>query len=422
MNRRETNEKERKNQRNNTNSINNLILVGVTVSVALNGGLFDTAKKAVQRTDKARIEEEIQGAILAALDRNGNIDLDKLKQEIEKIKGIESVEARNSLLMVKDNNGNEWTIDVNGIIETVEPEVEKVVAESDEEFSYWKTDGNGTIIYYEVPEGKEVPETLVVPNQIGEEKITKIGFLALSGFRYQRNEDGTFVMNGEQGILLDTETDENGAPIPTGQTTKIKNIIVSKGVNTIDTAAISACISLRNLTIPSTVTSVGESYIEGSVEQLENLTILGELNTIDGFYNCKNLKALNIKSSGDIEIAREAFGYCTALEKVNLQAKSIIIEGEAFSGCTNLKNVNISGVLKKIGSSGFNGCTSIKEIYISDSVVDMGFDAFAGWTNEQTIYMGLLKEPTLVGPSLGYGWASNWKSGCNANIIWGVKR
>lgn len=42
-----------------------LILVGVTLNVALNGGLFETAKKAARKTEKARINEEIQTIIVA---------------------------------------------------------------------------------------------------------------------------------------------------------------------------------------------------------------------------------------------------------------------------------------------------------------------------------------------------------------------
>ncbi len=396
-----------------------LILVGVTVNVALNGGLFSKAKEAVAETDEARIQEEMQGAILSALDSNGNIDLNKLKQEIEKIKGIEKVEGTSFPLTVKDKNGNEWAIDSNGTIESVEPEVEKIVAESDEEYSYWKTDGQGTIIYYEVPEGKEVPETLIVPSQIGDEKITTIGLGALTGLEYPRKEDGAIDMEGEINI----ETDENGNPIPTGQTTKIKSIIISKGIETIEVSAISYCTSLKNLTISSTVSTLGEYWCESNT-QLENLVILGGVTSID-FVSTnfgENLKTVDIRSASDLVIGSYAFEDHTALEKVNLKGSSITIGGSAFLNCTNLKTVNISDGLKTLGSGCFSECTSIKEIYIPDSVENIKSGAFDGWTNEQTIYMGLSKEPTLVDIGSDSGWLSNWKYGCNAKIVWGAKR
>ncbi len=50
-----------------------LILVGVTVNVALNGGLFDTAKIATRETEKQIILEEIMS--LAVIDDEGKIDV-----------------------------------------------------------------------------------------------------------------------------------------------------------------------------------------------------------------------------------------------------------------------------------------------------------------------------------------------------------
>ena len=44
-----------------------LILVGVTVNVALNGGLFETANKAVKQTQKEADREILQAAVIAAL-------------------------------------------------------------------------------------------------------------------------------------------------------------------------------------------------------------------------------------------------------------------------------------------------------------------------------------------------------------------
>lgn len=42
-----------------------MILVGVTVTIAINGGLFETAKKAARKTEKAKLNEEIQTIIAA---------------------------------------------------------------------------------------------------------------------------------------------------------------------------------------------------------------------------------------------------------------------------------------------------------------------------------------------------------------------
>ena len=49
-----------------------LILVGVTINVALNGGLFDKAKNASDQTQKAVSKEELIAAMVGAYDSNGN--------------------------------------------------------------------------------------------------------------------------------------------------------------------------------------------------------------------------------------------------------------------------------------------------------------------------------------------------------------
>ena len=49
-----------------------LILVGVTINVALNGGLFDKAKTASDQTQRQVSKEELISAMVGAYDNNGN--------------------------------------------------------------------------------------------------------------------------------------------------------------------------------------------------------------------------------------------------------------------------------------------------------------------------------------------------------------
>ncbi len=55
-----------------------LILVGVTVSVALNGGLFNTAKDAANQTQIEVDREELLSAVVAAFKTDGTVDFSKL--------------------------------------------------------------------------------------------------------------------------------------------------------------------------------------------------------------------------------------------------------------------------------------------------------------------------------------------------------
>ena len=59
-----------------------LILVGITISVSLNGGLFTTAKEATGETQIAQEKEELLMAALGALNENGKVDIGKLDSSL----------------------------------------------------------------------------------------------------------------------------------------------------------------------------------------------------------------------------------------------------------------------------------------------------------------------------------------------------
>ena len=59
-----------------------LILVGITISVSLNGGLFTTAKEATDETQIAQEKEQLLMAALSTLNENGKVDIGKLDSSL----------------------------------------------------------------------------------------------------------------------------------------------------------------------------------------------------------------------------------------------------------------------------------------------------------------------------------------------------
>ena len=55
-----------------------LILVGVTITVALNGGLFETATKAATETKKEAEKEQLLSAVVGAIGTDGKVDSTKI--------------------------------------------------------------------------------------------------------------------------------------------------------------------------------------------------------------------------------------------------------------------------------------------------------------------------------------------------------
>ena len=106
-----------------------LILVGVSVTVALNGGLFNTAGDAKARTKRAIEEEQFFAAKMAAIGEDGKIDFSILDKNLP-----EGYTGSNGIYT--DPEGRTFVIDENGK-KTEVSTVEEVLAEH--EYKYYST-------------------------------------------------------------------------------------------------------------------------------------------------------------------------------------------------------------------------------------------------------------------------------------------
>ena len=98
-----------------------LILVGVTVTVAINGGLFEKAKDASKKTLIEREKEELTSAIAATYNvETGKVDKEKLK---EALSGWKFDEEEVEPYTVTSAKGNIYKVAVDGTI-TLEKEEE----------------------------------------------------------------------------------------------------------------------------------------------------------------------------------------------------------------------------------------------------------------------------------------------------------
>ena len=86
-----------------------LILLGVTVTVSLNGGLFTTAKQAEDETQIAQEKEQLLMAVMGALGEDGKVNLEKL--DINLPEGFTG-----SNLQYTSKTGNVFKVSGNGSI------------------------------------------------------------------------------------------------------------------------------------------------------------------------------------------------------------------------------------------------------------------------------------------------------------------
>ena len=93
-----------------------LILVGVTVTVAINGGLFDKSKEAAKGTEIGREKEELTSAIATAYNvETGKVDKTKLKDALGT--GWSLAEGDTAPYTVTSPKGNKFTVSTDGTIE-----------------------------------------------------------------------------------------------------------------------------------------------------------------------------------------------------------------------------------------------------------------------------------------------------------------
>ena len=96
------------------------------------------------------------------------------------------------------------------------------------------------------------------------------------------------------------------------------------------------------------------------------------------FYNCTSLTSITIPNSVT-SIGDEAFTGCRGLTSITIPASVTNIGSSAFYRCTSLASVTFEGdsQLTSIGSSAFYECTGLTSITIPSSVTSIGDEAFA---------------------------------------------
>ena len=129
---------------------------------------------------------------------------------------------------------------------------------------------------------------------------------------------------------------------------------------------------MTSLTIPSSVTSIGEN----------------------AFHDCSGLTSLVIPSSVT-SIGESAFSGCSGLTSLTIPSSVTSIDRSAFSGCSGLTSLTIPSSVTSIGWSAFEGCSGLTSLTIPSSVTSIGNYAFEGCSGLTSIYVYLEKTPKL---------------------------
>ena len=168
-------------------------------------------------------------------------------------------------------------------------------------------------------------------------------------------------------------------------------------VTSIGDLAFFGCTGLTSVTIPNSVTSIGDyafgytgltspvfnahvfAYLPTSYSG--SYTIPNGIELIAGtaFNSCTGLTSVTIPNSVT-SIGRAAFSGCTGLTSIVIPNSVTSIGDWAFSECTNLISATIPNSVTSIGERAFYSCTGLTSVTMPNSVTSIGDFAFSGCT------------------------------------------
>ena len=166
---------------------------------------------------------------------------------------------------------------------------------------------------------------------------------------------------------------------------KLESIVIPNSVNTVGSAAFGACTGLTSVTIGNSVTSIGDSVFSGCTG-LTSITIPGSVTSIGNgaFYGCSGITSVIIPDSVT-DMGYNALYGCSGLTSITIPASVTSIGARAFYGCTGLTSVTIPDSVTSIGSYAFYYCTGLTSVTIPDSVTSIGDSVFYGCTGLTSI-------------------------------------
>ena len=165
---------------------------------------------------------------------------------------------------------------------------------------------------------------------------------------------------------------------------RLPSVTIPSGVTSIGDSAFSGCTALTSVTIPDSVTNIGISafsYCSG----LMSMTIPDGVTCIEDsvFFGCSGLTSVTIPS-GVTSIGDGAFSGCTALTSVTIPSGVTSIGGSAFSSCTALTSVTIPNGVMIVEDNVFSSCSGLTHIMIPNGITNIADGAFSycsGLTN-----------------------------------------
>ena len=321
-----------------------LILLGVTVTGAINGGLIGTSQEAKYKTEISQIKEALEEEIInrkALKESTDNITIadleisDKLKEKYQNKLEITNGEIYYIPYEIDKNEQMQWLEDMNIMANTIF-------------FEYY----NGAIITGFSQKGYEAIEKgttkFIMPTKSNDgTEITTIGANAF---------DAT--VEGKESC------------------TKITSFTFPNTLKKIETGAFTGCTNIKKMDFSNTKITTTANI--PSCTSLEEVILPEGVTEITYFANCKNLKKINIPNSVKSWASPGTFEGLSSLETVGKVGEMTWIRAYTFVNCNNLKNIELPDTITSISEASFSGCGNLSLSKLPASLKTIGWGAFSG--------------------------------------------
>ena len=223
-------------------------------------------------------------------------------------------------------------------------------------------------------------KTVKLPNSITNIEVGRmvlfpdIGYAGeydwVATFRYCSSLENVNIPNKIENLVVGTFA----------ECSSLKNITLPDSLKTIGEKAFENCNSIQNITFPKNLEEIGTRAFR-CCKGLEciDFTQSTNLKTIKGscFIACSKLKEVTLPDTVT-SLGDNAFAQCSLLKIVHLPVNLTRIEHATFSQCSSLETINLSELtnLETIGNYAFNYCSGISRLDIPDSVTSIGENSF----------------------------------------------
>lgn len=151
-------------------------------------------------------------------------------------------------------------------------------------------------------------------------------------------------------------------------------ITLASGTQSVRAGAFIGCNGISEISIPNTVTYIGEYAFYGlSVEKVTfggkgfNSVTVGD----NAFAKCEKLSEVILESGSQLSVIGEkAFSGCSSLKKFTISSSVTSIRNNAFENCSNLTEVVFDGGKSALefGTNVFNNCSRLTTVKIPKNV------------------------------------------------------